>query len=136
MSDWRNQIVFTAIAVAESIVIFTILAVISAGLSLDNPPMHWGVVVLVYVAGMVTSWIVGGLRGGIATVALIYGAGGLATIYLAIATTRFNDGFNFDLAWVYHLFNRDSDWGAGRGAGDGIDRDGFDLASDVHDRAG
>lgn len=107
MSDWRNQIVFTAIAVAESIVIFTILAVISAGLSLDNPPMHWGVVVLVYVAGMVTSWIVGGLRGGIATVALIYGAGGLATIYLAIATTRFNDGFNFDLAWIYHLFNRD-----------------------------
>ena len=107
MSDWRNQIVFTAIAVAESIIVFTILAVISAGLSLDNPPMHWGVVLLVYLSGMVMSWIVGGLRGGIATVALIYGFGGLAAIYLAVATTRFADGFNIDLAWIYHLFNRD-----------------------------
>ncbi len=107
MSDWRNQTVFAAIAVAESIIVFTILAVISAGLSLANPPMHWGVVLLVYVAGMVTAWIAGGLRGGIATVALIYGIGGLATIYLAVATTRFEDGFNLDLAWIYHLFNRD-----------------------------
>ena len=107
MSDWRNQVVFTAIAVAESVIVFTIIAVISAGLSLVYTPLHWGVVLLVYLAGMLTAWVVGGLRGGIASVALVYGTSGLATIYLAVATTRLDDGFNFDLAWVYHLFSRD-----------------------------
>ncbi len=107
MSDWRNQIVFTAISVAESVILFTIIAVISAGLSLDYPPLHWGMVLLLYLTGMVTSWIVGGLRGSLVTIALIYGAAGLVMIYVAVATTRFNPGFNFDLAWVYHLFNRD-----------------------------
>ena len=107
MSDWRNQVVFTAIAVAESVLIFVIIAVIGAGLSLDHTPLHWGTVLLVYLAGMLASWVVGGVRGGIGTVALIYGTSGLAVIYAAVATTRLNDGFNFDLAWVYHLFNRD-----------------------------
>ena len=107
MSDWRNQIVFTAIAVAESVILFTIIAVISAGLSLDFPPLHWGMVLLLYLTGMVTSWIAGGLRGSLVTIALIYGTAGLVMIYAAVATTRFNPGFNFDLAWVYHLFNRD-----------------------------
>lgn len=107
MSDWRNQIVFTAIAVAESVILFTIIAVISAGLSLDFPPLHWGMVLLLYLTGMVTSWIVGGLRGSLVTIALIYGTAGLVMIYVAVATTRFNPGFNFDLAWIYHLFNRD-----------------------------
>ena len=107
MSDWRNQIVFTAIAVAESVILFTIIAVISAGLSLDYPPLHWGMVLLLYLTGMVTSWIVGGLRGSLVTIALIYGTAGLAMIYAAVATTRLGDGFNFDLAWIYHLFNRD-----------------------------
>ena len=107
MSEWRNQVVFTAIAVAESVIVFTILAVIGAGLSLEYTPLHWSTVLLVYLVGMVASWVVGGLRGGVATVALIYGAAGLATIYAAMATTRLEDGFNFDLAWVYHLFNRD-----------------------------
>lgn len=107
MSDWRNQIVFTAIAIAESVILFTIIAVISAGLSLDFPPLHWGMVLLLYLTGMVTSWIVGGLRGSLVTIALIYGTAGLVMIYAAVATTRFNPGFNFDLAWVYHLFNRD-----------------------------
>lgn len=107
MSDWRNQIVFTAIAVAESVILFTIIAVISAGLSLDYPPLHWGMVLLLYLTGMVTSWIVGGLRGSLVTIALIYGTAGLAMIYVAVATTRLGDGFNLDLAWVYHLFNRD-----------------------------
>lgn len=107
MSDWRNQTVFTAIAVAESVILFTIIAVISAGLSLDYPPLHWGMVLLLYLTGMLTSWIVGGLRGNIVTIALIYGTAGLAMIYVAVATTRIGDGFNLDLAWVYHLFNRD-----------------------------
>ena len=107
MSDWRNQVVFTAIAIAESVILFTIIAVISAGLSLQYAPLHWATVLFVYLAGMLTSWIVGGLRGGVGTVALIYGIGGLSTIYLTVATTRLEDGFNFDLAWIYHLFNRD-----------------------------
>ena len=107
MSDWRNQIVFTAIAVSESVILFTIIAVISAGLSLDYPPLHWGMVLLLYLTGMVTSWIVGGLRGSLVTIALLYGTAGLVMIYVAVATTRFNPGFNFDLAWIYHLFNRD-----------------------------
>ena len=107
MSDWRNQIVFTAIAVAESVILFTIIAVISAGLSLDYPPLHWGIVLTLYLTGMVTSWIVGGLRGSLVTVALIYGTAGLLMIYAAVATTRFAEGFNFDLTWIYHLFNRD-----------------------------
>lgn len=107
MSDWRNQIVFTAIAIAESVILFTIIAVISAGLSLDHPPLHWGMVLLLYLTGMITSWIVGGLRGNLVTIALIYGTAGLVMIYVAIATTRLDDGFNFDLAWIYHFFNRD-----------------------------
>ena len=107
MSDWRNQVVFTAIAVAESVIVFTIMAVIGAGLSLDYSPLHWGTVVLVYLGGMVSAWVVGGLRGGIGSVALVYGTAGLAMIYLAVAATRLDAGFNFDLAWVYHLFNRD-----------------------------
>ena len=107
MSDWRNQVVFTAIAVAESVIVFTIIAVIAAGLSLDYTPLHWGTVVLVYLAGMVGAWIVGGLRGGIGSVALVYGTAGLAAIYLTVAATRLEPGFNFDLAWIYHLFNRD-----------------------------
>ena len=107
MSDWRNQIVFTAIAVAESVILFTIIAVISAGLSLDYPPLHWGMILLLYLTGMVTSWIVGGLRGSLVTIALLYGTAGLVMIYTAVATTRFGPGFNIDLAWVYHLFNRD-----------------------------
>ncbi len=107
MSDWRNQVVFTAIAVAESVIVFTIMAVISAGLSLDYTPLHWGTVVLVYLAGMLGAWVVGGLRGGIGSVALIYGTAGLAAIYLAVAATRLESSFDFDLAWVYHLFNRD-----------------------------
>ena len=107
MSDWRNQVVFTAIAVAESVILFAIIAVIGAALSLEHTPLHWGTVLLVYLAGMVASWVVGGLRGGIGTVALVYGTAGLTLIYVAVATTRLQDGFNLDLAWVYHLFNRD-----------------------------
>ncbi len=107
MSDWRNQIIFTAIAVAESVIVFTITAVIAAVLSLDHPPMHWAMVLLVYLTGMLTSWVVGGLRGGVASAALVYGTLGLTAIYMSVATTRLNDGFNFDLTWVYHLFNRD-----------------------------
>ena len=61
MSDWRNQVVFTAIAIAESVILFTIIAVISAGLSLQYAPLHWATVLFVYLAGMLTSWIVGGL---------------------------------------------------------------------------
>ena len=107
MSDWRGQVVFTAIAVAESIVIFSILAIIGAGLSLEYTPLHWVTLVLLYLVGMVSAWVVGGLRGGIGTIALIYGTAGLVAIYLAVATMRFDSGFEFDLAWVYHLFNRD-----------------------------
>ncbi len=107
MSDWRNQVVFTAIAVAESVVIFSILAIIGAGLSLEYTPLHWAALVVLYLAGMVSAWVVGGLRGGIGTIALLYGTGGLMAIYLVVATTRFDSGFEFDLAWIYHLFNRD-----------------------------
>ena len=107
MYDLRNQVVFTAIAVGESVIVFAIIAVIGAGLSLDYTPMHWGTVVLVYLGGMAGAWVVGGLRGGIGSVALIYGTAGLAAIYIAVSATRLDSGFNFDLAWVYHLFNRD-----------------------------
>lgn len=107
MSDWRNQVVFFAISVAESVILYTILAVIGAGLSLDYTPLHWATLVVLYVAGMVSAWVVGGLRGGVASIALIYGTAGLVAIYLTVATTRMDSGFDFDLAWVYHLFNRD-----------------------------
>ncbi len=107
MSDWRGQVVFTAIAVAESILIFSILAIIGAGLSLEYTPLHWATLVVLYLLGMVSAWVVGGLRGGVGTIALIYGTAGLVAIYLAVATMRFDSGFEFDLAWVYHLFNRD-----------------------------
>ncbi len=107
MSDWRGQVVFTAIAVAESIVIFSILAIIGAGLGLEYTPLHWATLVVLYLLGMVSAWVVGGLRGGVGTIALIYGTAGLVAIYLAVATMRFDSGFEFDLAWVYHLFNRD-----------------------------
>ena len=107
MSDWRGQVVFAAIAVAEGIVIYSILAVIGAGLSLDHTPLHWATLVVLYLAGMVAAWVVGGLRGSAASIALWYGTGGLAAIYLVVATTRFDSSFEFDLAWVYHLFNRD-----------------------------
>ena len=69
--------------------------------------MHWAALVVLYLAGMVSAWIVGGLRGGIGTIALLYGTGGLVVMYLVVATTRFDSGFEFDLAWIYHLFNRD-----------------------------
>ena len=107
MSDWRNQVIFAAIAVAESVIIYAILAVIGAGLSLDYAPLHWATLVVLYVTGMVSAWVVGGLRGGAASVALIYGTAGLAAIYLVVATTRFDSSFEFDIAWIYHLFNRD-----------------------------
>ncbi len=107
MSDWRGQVVFTAIAVAESILIFSILAIIGAGLSLEYTPLHWATLVVLYLLGMVSAWVVGGLRGSVGTIALIYGTAGLVAIYLAVATMRFDSGFEFDLAWVYHLFNRD-----------------------------
>ena len=107
MSDWRNQVVFTAIAVAESVIIFAIIAVITSTLSLAFPPMYWGTVLMLYLTGMVTSWIVGGLRGSVVTAALIYGTTGLTIIYLTMAATRLSPGFNFDLGWIYHLFNRD-----------------------------
>ena len=107
MSDWRNQVIFTAIAVAESVIIFAVLAVIGAALSLDFTPLHWVTLVVLYLVGMVSAWVVGGLRGGIGSVALVYGTAGLAAIYLTVSATRFGDGFGFDLAWIYHLFNRD-----------------------------
>ena len=107
MSDWRNQVVFAAIAVAESVVIFALLAIIGSGLSLAYTPVHWATLVVLYLAGMVSAWVVGGLRGSAASIALIYGTAGLAAIYLAVATTRFDNSFEFDLAWVYLLFNRD-----------------------------
>ncbi len=107
MSDWRNQILFISIAVAESVILYTIAAVIGAGLGLPFTPLHWGMVLFVYLVGMLSSWVVGGLRGSIGTVALIYGAAGLASIYVAVATTRYDEGFNLDLGWIYHLFNRD-----------------------------
>lgn len=107
MSDWRNQVVFAAIAVAEGIVIYSILAIIGAGLGLEQTPLHWATLVVLYLAGMVAAWVVGGLRGSAVSIALWYGTAGLAGIYLIVATTRFSNSFEFDLAWVYHLFNRD-----------------------------
>ena len=36
MSDWRNQVVFTAIAVAESVIAFAIMGIIGVGIGLDQ----------------------------------------------------------------------------------------------------
>ncbi len=106
MSEWRNQIVFIAIAVAESVIMFSILGVIGQTLGLGGSPLPWSTIILLYLAGMFVSWFAGGLRGGIQNLALLYGALGLASVYLAVATTRLKDGFNFDFYWIYHVFDR------------------------------
>ncbi len=106
MSEWRNQIVFLAIAVAESVILYAILGVIGQALGMGGSPLPWSTIVLVYLIGMFTSWFVGGLKGGIQNIALAYGGIGLATVYLAVATFRFKPGFNFDFYWIYHVFDR------------------------------
>ena len=107
MSQRRNQIIFFAIAVAESVIVFAILGVIGQILGFGYSPLPWSTLLLLYIAGMFVSWLTGGLRGDIWRLAFLYGGSGLFSLYLAVATTRVGQSASFDIYWIYRLFNRD-----------------------------
>ncbi len=109
MPDWRNQVIFLAIGIAESVILVATLGVIGLSIGLGGSPMPWSTLLLLYIVGLGASWVAGGLKGGIMKIALWYGTIGLSAIYLSVATTRIKEGFSFDLYWIYHLFNRDLD---------------------------
>ena len=106
MSDVRTQVVYIAIAVAESVSVYAVLGVLGLVLGLGGSPLPWHFIAIVYVAGLAAAWLTGGLRGSPATLALIFGAIGFAVIYVAVSSATVSPSGRFELNWLFQLVGR------------------------------
>ena len=107
MSDVRTQVVYIAIAVAESVSVYAVLGLLGLALGLGGAPLQWHFVALVYVAGLTSAWLTGGLKGSPATLALIFGGIGIVVVYLAISTSTISAADRYEFAWLFRLAGRD-----------------------------
>ena len=106
MSDVRTQVVYIAIAVAESVSVYAVLGMLGLVLGLGGSPMPWHFIAIVYVAGLASAWLTGGLRGSPATLALIFGAVGFVVIYFAVSSATVSPSGRFELNWLFQLVGR------------------------------
>ena len=107
MSDVRKQVVYIAIAVAESVSVYAVLGLLGTVLGLGGSPMPWHFIAIVYVAGLASAWLTGGLRGSPATLALIFGGIGFVVIYIAVSSATVSPSGRFELNWLFNLVGRD-----------------------------
>ena len=107
MSDVRTQIVYVAIAVAESVGVYALLGVLGLMLGLGGSPMLWHFVAMVYVAGLLSAWLTGGLKGAPATLALLFGGIGIVVIYVAVSSATLSPAGEYEFNWLFKLVGRD-----------------------------
>ena len=116
MSKNRDKIIFGTLAVADSIWIYALLAVIGLVIGLEGSPLPWLSLFAFYAAGMFTGWVVMGLRGGTGTLAIMEGVVGFAAVYLLVAGGNFHTERGFDLWWAVKLAGADLEARAAVGA--------------------
>lgn len=107
MSDVRKQVVYVAIAVAESVSVYAVLGMLGIVLGLGGSPMPWHFIAIVYVAGLASAWLTGGLRGSPATLALIFGGIGFVVIYFAVSSATVSPSGRFEFNWLFNLVGRE-----------------------------
>ena len=107
MSDVRKQVVYVAIAVAESVSVYAVLGMLGIVLGLGGSPMPWHFIAIVYVAGLASAWLTGGLKGSPATLALIFGGIGFVVIYFAVSSATVSPSGRFELNWLFNLVGRE-----------------------------
>ena len=107
MSDVRTQVVYIAIAVAESVSVYAVLGLLGLALGLGGAPLQWHFVALIYVAGLMSAWLTGGLKGSPATLALIFGGIGIFVVYLAVSTSTISAADRYEFAWLFRMAGRD-----------------------------
>ena len=107
VSDVRTQIVYVAIAVAESVAVYAVLGVLGLMLGLGGSPMLWHFVAMGFVAGLLTAWLTGGLNGSPATLALLFGGIGIVVIYFVVSTATLSPAGTYEFNWLFRLVGRD-----------------------------
>ena len=107
MSDVRKQVVYVAIAVAESVSVYAVLGMLGIVLGLGGSPMPWHFIAIVYVAGLASAWLTGGLKGSPATLALIFGGIGFVVIYFAVSSATVSPSGRFEFNWLFNLVGRE-----------------------------
>lgn len=107
MSDARTQVVFVALAVAESVTAYAILGMLGLMLGLGGSPLPWHFALMVYAGGLGAAWITGGIRGAPATLALVFGAVGLGVVYLAVSSATISVAGRYELNWLVRMLARD-----------------------------
>ena len=107
MADNRGRIILAALAIAESIWIYGVLAVVGLLSGMGGSPLTWFAVFALYVTGMFIGWLTMGLRGNKATLAILEGLIGITIIYLVVASGTFYEGRSFDMAWPAKLTGAD-----------------------------
>jgi len=102
----RNYAVvsYIALVVVESIWWFSLLAVLGGMIGLGGSPIPWPSMVILFGAGVFSSWLFGGMRGSASTLAMYQAVLAVVVIYLALATVTVTDSWSFKIAWPIDTF--------------------------------
>lgn len=107
MAEWRNQVIYISLAVAESVWLYALLVVIGLTFGLESAPLPWLAVLGIVGGAMFTAWLLGGVRGDLAGLAITYGVAGVIAVYLTVGATIREEGAVYNGAWIASFFGRD-----------------------------
>jgi len=95
---------YIALVVVESIWWFSLLAVLGGMIGLGGSPIPWPSLVILFGAGVFSSWLFGGMRGSASTLAMYQAIVAVVVIYLALATVTVTDSWSLKIAWPIDTF--------------------------------
>lgn len=107
MDDGRGRLILFSLWVSESVRIFAFAAIAMLVVGLDSAPLAWVAVATIMGVSMAASWVVGGARGDLVTLALVQAVVGLPVIYLAPAVRAIGAEPGLDLNWPLALTSGD-----------------------------
>lgn len=99
-----SLISYAALVVVESIWWFVVLAVIGGMTGLGGSPIPWPSLLILFGVGTISSWLFGGMRGDVNTIALYQAVVALIAVYLTVATATLTDSWSFKIAWPVDAF--------------------------------
>ena len=104
MSEGRRGLVYVALWIAESSWVYAAAGVPCLILGLGGAPLPWVAIAGLLATGMFATWVLGGVRGNPASLAIVQGVVGLVTVYAAMAVQRFDGIGGVDMLWVARAF--------------------------------
>lgn len=103
MSDTRGRLILFSLWISEGVRIFAFAAITLILFGFDSPPLGWFAMASVMGISMITTWVIGGARGDVVTLAIIQVLVGLPVIYLASAARLIGGDPGLDFNWPFAL---------------------------------